>query len=684
MLSFDRNAVIDRPMRFLGKKWLAAGILSILSSSALAAVDITIHAPVITIDDQQQAAENLKDVPGNTALIDDRNWQNQRAETVKDITDYTPGVFAQPRDGAESARLSVRGSGLANTFQGRGLLVEQDGIPITMADGEFEFPVIDPWLIKYAEVLPGANALSEGASNFGGTINLITPTGVTGHGNELRGEGGSFGTSHGMLATGQQWAGGDLYAAASGYTQDGFRDQNSQTTSRLNANWGWQGNSNFTDRVYLSHTQADAEVPGAISLAQIAANPSQANPLNFAGDYARNLDITRIADKSAWVNGADRLETVIFYTYRTLDNPVTTYEFQRNNDLGVRAKYTHRYGLNHWLAGVNSYYGNAGETRFQNIGGRPGAHILDRDLSATTSELYAQIEQNLFGRFYGIAGAQGSYATRDIDQTFPNATQQNKNYSGFSPQLGLRYDITREKQIFANLSRSFEAPTFSELSGGNNPGFRQLAAQRATTVEIGTRGIIDHLHWSAAYYHGWLHNEFVNYRFQNGDTATINADHSKRDGIELGLNGNLLQNLWADKDAVELRAAYTYSHFRLDGDPLYGNNILPGVPENYLRAELLYHHPSGISLGPNIEFAPTSAPIDLTNSLYANGYTILGARAFWDAPNSQGNFYIEGRNLFNQNYIATYNVVPNAAGQDGQYFYPGEGRAIYAGFQWQL
>ena len=45
-------------------------------------------------------------------------------------------------------------------------MVMQDGIPINMADGEFEFPVIDPWLIRYAEVFPGANALEYGSQHL--------------------------------------------------------------------------------------------------------------------------------------------------------------------------------------------------------------------------------------------------------------------------------------------------------------------------------------------------------------------------------------------------------------------------------------------------------------------------------------------------------------------------------------
>lgn len=656
---------------------LLSGALAPLSAQAQ--LQITLHPDhyATATDDPLEVQGEIADTPGNASIVDEKEWSNQHAQTIKDITDYSPGVIVQPHNGAESMRLSIRGSGLANTFQSRGVLVLQDGIPINTADGEFEFPVIDPWLISYAEIFPGANALEYGASSFGGAINFITPTGITDNDYNARAEGGSFGTAHGQLSAGKQWQGGDLFAAVTGFSQDGFRQQNEQKTERINANWGWQVSDHFINRVYFNHTVSDAEIPGAITLAQIHADPRAANPNNLAGNYQRNLDITRLGDKIAWEDGSNRLDATFYYSYRHLDNPVTTYEFQHNNDVGIQAKYTHRYGESHFLIGVNNYYGMADETRYRNIGGSTGAHILDRNLYALTSEAYGQVEQQLVGKLFGIIGAQGSYALRNIHQGFPMVEAQNEHYAGFSPRVGLRYDISKGMQAFTNLSRSFEPPTWAELSGGNNPGFSQLKAQRAITAEIGMRGKITNIHWQAAYFHGWLHNEFVNYRFASGDSDTINAAKTKRDGVELGADGDIGKH-W------NLRAAYTFSHYTLDHDPLYGNNTLPGVPEHYVRAEVLYRHSSGISLGPNIEWSPTRSPVDLTNTLYAPAYAVYGARAFWESKDQKLNIYIEGRNLLNKAYAATYNVIPDAGGIDGRNFYPGEGRSVYAGLRWRL
>lgn len=655
------------------------------ASPAYAQTQITINpgASAPQIDNEAAAQQEIDTIPGNASVVDDSQWSNQRASTIKDVASYIPGVFDEPRDGAESDRLSIRGSGLADIFQGRGLLVMQDGIPITAADGEFEFPTIEPWLIRYAEVFPGANAMQFGSSTFGGALNFITPNGITDPGYDIRAEAGGYGTVHGQFSAGKSWENGDMFAAATGFMENGFRQQDEQDTSRFNGNAGWLVGNDFFNRVYISHTHSDAEIPGAITLADVDSDPRLANPLNLSKNYQRDLDITRIADKSAWVSGDDRFDSTVYYTYRELNNPVTTYEFQDSDDMGMRLLYTHTFDLNKWMLGLNSAYGDADEKRYADDAAIPGTHILNRMLYAETSEAYTEYEQHIWQQLYGIADLQESLAMRDIHQGFPYVASQNEEYAGFNPRIGLRYDLTQATQLYTNLSRSFEPPTWNELSGGNSPGFNLLKAQRSTTAETGVRAEYDGMHFAAAYYHAWVRDEFVDYYFPDGSTATINAARTEKDGVELGMNGDVKKNLFKNNDAVTLRVAYTFSKFNLDGDPVYNNNQIPGVPEHYIRAETLYRY-GGFSAGPNVEWSPKPSPIDLANTLYAPAYAIYGLRASWESEDKNTSFYIEGRNIFNTNYVATYNVVPNASGQDGAYFYPGEGHALYAGMRLKL
>ena len=109
------------------------------------------------------------------ALVPAEAYRNSTvANTIKDILDYVPGVFAQPKWG-DDTRLSIRGSGLSRNFHLRGIQLYMDGIPINTSDGYGDFQEVDPTAYKYVEVYKGGNALQFGANSLGGAINFVTP-----------------------------------------------------------------------------------------------------------------------------------------------------------------------------------------------------------------------------------------------------------------------------------------------------------------------------------------------------------------------------------------------------------------------------------------------------------------------------------------------------------------------------
>lgn len=131
-------------------------------------------------------------------------------------------------------------------------------------------------------------------------------------------------------------------------------------------------------------------------------------------------------------------------------------------------------------------------------------------------------------------------------------------------------------------------------------------------------------------------------------------------------------------DHLDINASYTFSDFRFDDDPEWGDNTMPGVPRHYVRAEVLYRHPSGFYVGPNVEWVPQAYYVDNANSVKTESYALLGLRAGWEhGPYS---FYIDGRNLTDRRYIASVSIT-DRANADSALFEPGTGRAIFAGMQ---
>ncbi len=118
-------------------------------------------------------------MPGSVIVVPDTafKYATRRPVTIKDVLDYVPGVFAQPKWG-EDTRLSIRGSGLSRNFHlRRALQLFMDGVPINTADGyrstsrrSTRAPIVT------SEVYKGANALRYGANSLVGAINFVTPT----------------------------------------------------------------------------------------------------------------------------------------------------------------------------------------------------------------------------------------------------------------------------------------------------------------------------------------------------------------------------------------------------------------------------------------------------------------------------------------------------------------------------
>ena len=128
-----------------------------LANTSLEEVEIQAQREALSTANVRVASEKLDEIPGGAAVVDAKTFESGKAVTIKDMLDFTPGVFAQSRVNEES-RLSIRGSGLSRTFHMRGIRLLQDGIPINLADGSFDFQTLEPLATEHIEVLRGANA----------------------------------------------------------------------------------------------------------------------------------------------------------------------------------------------------------------------------------------------------------------------------------------------------------------------------------------------------------------------------------------------------------------------------------------------------------------------------------------------------------------------------------------------
>lgn len=688
--------------RFRARLLASAALLApgpTLAQGAVEVPPITVTTPAapspLTVPDNAEAAELARQNPGNVTIVPAESYRDQAgATTLHDALALTPGVFSPPKWGQDT-RLSIRGSGLARNFHLRGVRLLQDGIPINQADGSGDFQELDPLTLQRLEVLRGANAFTLGANTLGGAINAVTPTGRTAPGGLLRFEFGSDGFARWQASYGVASGPFDAWFSYTGLTDDGYRDHASGRSTRFNANAGYRWNDQLETRIYVTYNNIFQQIPGAVSRDAALNAPRRAATANLTGDYQRNIESLRLGTHTAWrpMEGV-LVEGGFSFVQRELDHPIFQYIDQRTEDLNLFLRATlegHVFGLqNRLVIGANAAIGTTESNRYLNISGRAGpaltASSLDR---ARTNDLYLQNTLRLSDRFAVIAGLQAGEAYRASRDRLLTDMDGRPDDSGsgrwqwVNPRIGLLWDTTPSTQLFANLSWSTEPPTLSDLTplvvAG---GFTRLKAQRATTLEVGTRGSIGDLRFEAALYRSWLRDEIQLISTGPSTSLALNTDRTIHQGIELGIDWTAARNALAEGDSLTLRGAYTFSDFRFDGDAVYGNNQLPGAPRHLLRAELRYAHPAGGWIAPNLEWVPQAFYVDNANTTRTSAYALLGLRAGWNFDRGISVF-VDARNLTDKRYIASASVAP-LANASALLFEPGFGRSVYAGMQFSF
>ena len=647
------------------------------------------RAPSTTQPDMATAKETLAKTAGGTTLVDMAEVREGRTSNFQDTLGMATGVYAQSRFGAEETRLSIRGSGLQRTFHGRGLKLMQDGIPTNLADGGFDFPAIDPMATDYIEVYRGANALQYGAANLGGSINFISRTGHNASPLEVRTEGGSYGYYRLGVSTGGVNGDVDYFVTASQYGTSSFRDNAQQSADRLTGNVGIKINDSVETRFYLGYTNNDSQLPSSLTKAQLQSNPKQSAVVPGQGINQRDINVTRLANKTTVLFDQGKLEVGGYYSKKSLFHPIVDLVFldtlgvidQQSHDYGLFARWTQQGELlgmkNEFIAGFTPSIGRTDAKNYRNVNATRGALINNADQRARNIEVYMEDRLSVTDQLTAVAGLQYTHAKRDSkDQLIRPASGDqsvNETYTQTSPKLGVLYQLQPQVQLFANVSRSFEPPSFGEL---NNTVAGFLKAQTGTTFEIGTRGSSESLDWDIALYYAKLKNELLAVGAPP-QTATINADKTIHRGLELGLTARLPYDLsW--------RSSLLINDFKLDNDAVYGDNRLPGIQRSLLRSELMYRGNAFLEnfyAGPTIEWSPERYNVDFAETLHADNYFLWGLKV-GQKVNAHWSWFIEGRNLANQKYAASTGITGNRNGVDGNFFLPGDGRTAYAGVTW--
>ncbi|MGV8825230.1 TonB-dependent receptor family protein [Methylibium petroleiphilum] len=633
--------------------------------------------------------------PGAVTLVDGEALRQRNVTSLADMLRYVPGLWAASGSTGDSSFLSSRGSNLdATNYDGNGIKLLQDGLPVTAADGNNHNRDVDPLSARYAIVARGANALTYGASTLGGAIDFITPTARDGAPNELLLNGGSHGQRQARITLGTVAGAFDALVTAEGKRSDGYRDHHRQERSGLYANAGWQLGDAVRTRFYATAIDNDQQLPGALTRDEWRANPRQAQAAALAGDYQYNVKTWRLANKTTWdIDANSSLTAGLSYEEQQLYHPIVyappffslLIDTEQRN-LGGTLRYQRRIGEHDLLVGLN-----AGLTTVKggNYGYEPGgAATLSTqvDNRADSLELFVMDRWQFAADWTAVYGAQAVSSRREIRNTTVSSgalRNPEDGYHSINPRVGLIHQLAPTVQLFANLSRLYEAPTLYELEDDVRGDQSTLEAMKGTVLEVGTRGTHDagrsQWHWDVAVYYARLRDEILSRAPVPGVSLSTNVDGTVHAGVEALLGASLAIDD-AGAHRVEPLLNLTVNHFRFKGDADYGNNRLPAAPTYAVRGELLYRHASGFFAGPTFDLVGRRYA-DFANTYTVDRYTLWGLRA--GLTRDHWELYAEARNLADRNYVSLFSVQDRAE-SNAAILTPGEPRSVYVGARFKF
>ncbi|MED5538549.1 MAG: TonB-dependent receptor [Pseudomonadota bacterium] len=631
-----------------------------------------------------EARERLARTPGAVAVVSAESYADRYAPNLADVLRDAPGVYAQKKWGGD-IRLSIRGSGIGNSIHNRGTLLAQDGVPFNEADGFGDFQLIDPLIARYTEVYKGGNALRFGGALLGGAINLVTPTGHTATSNlSLRLDGGSYGTVRAHAEVAGVRGDWDGFAAVTGQSVDGWRQQSEGKSLHLSANIGRSFGQDREVRLLVSGGDIHQEIPGSVSLSDALTKPQAATPSNITLNYQRNMQSVRTTVQTRWrLDESTVFEGAIYGTWKDLDHPIFQVIDQESRNYGAFGRFDWQgqvFGLR-----ADAFYGawyrqgDLDAKQWGNLAGQQNGLRARSFQNGKGLDVFGEGRLFVTDRLTLVAGGTWGRAERDYQSyVVPGVSGTidltvDKSFDWFAPRAGLLWESEQGDQVFANVTRSVEPPNFSALSP-TAAGYLPLVPQEAVTWEVGTRGRRGPVTWDVTVYRADLNHELLNFVVNASlgiPASTFNAGPTVHQGIEAGLD-------WRIAPQWRLRQTYAFSDFHFDGDKVYGDADLPVVPPHLYRAELRYDHPAGWFLAPGVEWSMADAWVDYANTLKSPAYTVANLNMGWTVRDGL-TVFADVRNLFDEAYVSNFSAVTDARTASTAVFFPGEGRSAYVG-----
>lgn len=554
-----------------------------------------------------------KQLIGQLAQVDKEIIENLGHTHLQELTVRLPGVWMSRGDGQEMLA-TVRSPVYTGPGSCGEVLIAENGIPIRPAglcnvNQLFE---VNAEQAGALEVWRGAGTVFYGTNAIHGVVNARTPE----FGEKAAAvEGGSNDYYRAKIAWAAELEGHRWQLNANGATNGGLKDHAGYDQQKATLQHFWQG-ADLAAHTTLSLANLNQETAGYVSGKDAYKKSGwkhNDNPESFRDAQAARLATTlswQGSGRSEWrFSPYARYSDMRFLQHFLLGQPLeengqTSAGFQLNYQTlltddwrlwtGVEAEWADMYVKEVQQTVVNT----PDNTRYQ------GAHY-DFDVVSTQLAAFANTEWRWTPALTLELGARWETLTYDYDNHLPAGSSRDDGgrcatasgdcyfarpedrrdqFDNVSGQLGARYELTDQWNVYARLARVFRAPQINEryrLQSGQS--VNQFDKKSVNSVEAGIRYADGQLALDLSAYAMEKQDEVL----KAANNATVGDAETRHHGVEL-LASYTFSPQW------RLTSAITWSNHQVESASPFANgvdvsgNVMDTAPEWMGSAHLNY------------------------------------------------------------------------------------------------
>jgi len=661
-----------------------------------------------TIDDK---FENKRDEASNIAVISGDKVDKAHGENIQQMLQGVPGITTELQAG-DSLKIHIRG--IENqVYMGEkpGVAVVIDGVPVFERTGRVN---IDLDNIESIKVIKGGASYLFGDDALAGAVVITTKRGAKYAGYTLGAEAGSFGYTKGLARAGFSNEKASGHLQISRRHTDGYHDDSASTAKYLNGKLMYYLDDTSDLSLGMELSDRNKNSHGAVRGVDAAENDPKSEDIYSYNDYANRFDVDlakyfvtyskdfsenenlmlnlySYGDETQFYSKPDSVDPRLYENFNLYD------QVQR----GLKAEYRAGGEKLAWMAAAdlraNRYKNNVEAARdlFDrrgNLTASAGDALSNDTTDERVQAVYGEIKYRLMQPLVMTLNSRYDRIEYDYTSHLNDLDLDlNRTFNVSSWRLGMNYALARNRDLYANVSTGFRAPSVKQLFTGqispdgetdSNPG---LDPERAVNLEIGYRA-------KTRLFGAEADLDLALFQINRRDyIMSTSGQYSKTDGandyydniggmrnrgLELALSSALSPRLSWNLAYTYLDARFTqYDNFNLLLGNRYGSedcamldpndsyciehydnegNRVPRTPRHHLNLSMSYKPGSFWTLTGELD-ATSSYYADEINRVEVDGHETFNLLINYDRKfgSAAWSFFLRADNLFDADYYNT-------------------------------